>query len=479
MAGWIVLILVLLFLAVLLIRTALFRPKAEQPAEPAETGIDYDRATDHLAQMIRVKTVSSRDPAAVDEGEFERFRALLRELYPLTHEACPPERIGPSGLLFHWKGKESGAPTVLMAHYDVVPPGDRTAWKRDPFCGEIDENGVLWGRGTLDTKGTLCGILEAAETLMRKGFTPAHDVYLSFSGDEEIMGASAPAIVEELQRRGIRPALVLDEGGAIVEGAFPGVKEKTAVIGTCEKGQMDVEISMKSKGGHTSAPPPKTPVATLCRAVAAIDHHPFPAALTPAAAELFDTLGRHSTFALRLVFANLWCFLPVLKLICTKAGGELNALMRTTCCFTMMEGSQAANAIPTQAKMTANLRLSPRDTMETAQAYLRRVMKDEDIELHRIQGTDPSPISPTSTPEWARVRAAVKETWPQAVPAPYMMVACSDSRHFCKICGNVFRFSAMELSKEERGCIHGLNERVPVEKIGRAAEFFTRVLLKS
>ena len=478
MIGWILLALVLLFLAVLLIRTALFRPRDEKAPEPEQTGIDYDKAAAHLARMVRVKTVSSREKASVDEAEFERFRALLCELYPLVTQTCPRERIGPSGILYHWKGKSAEAPTALMAHYDVVPPGDLSAWQRDPFCGETDENGVLWGRGTLDTKGTLCGILEAVESLLAEGFVPEHDVYLSFSGDEEIMGESAPAIVEELRRRGVNPAFVLDEGGAVVEGAFPGVKPKTAVIGTCEKGQMDVELSMKSKGGHTSAPPPKTPVAALSRAVTQLEKHPFPAALTPAAAEMFDTLGRHSTFAMRLIFANLWCFLPLLKLICTKSGGEMNALMRTTCCFTMMEGSRAANAIPTEAHMTANLRLSPRDTMETAEAYLRRTIGDADVSLRRIQGTDPSPISPTGTPEWERLRAAVRETWPEAIVSPYMMVACSDSRHFCQISDNVFRFSAMELSKEERGCIHGLNERVPVEKIGRAAEFFVRVLKK-
>ncbi len=479
MTGWILLALVLLFLVVVLLRAALFRPRQEDPPAPQETGVDYKRAAEHLAQMVRVRTVSSREAACVEEGEFERFRTLLTELYPLVTKTCPRERIGPSGLLYRWKGREPGSPTVLMAHYDVVPPGDPSGWKKDPFCGETDENGVLWGRGTLDTKGTLCGILEAAETLISQGFTPAHDVYFSFSGDEEIMGDSAPAIVAELERRGVKPALVLDEGGAILEGAFPGVTRKTAVIGVCEKGQMDVEISMKSKGGHASSPPPKTPVAALCRAVAALDARPFPASLTPAAAEMFDTLGRYSSFGLRVVFANLWCFLPLLKLICTKAGGELNALMRTTCCFTMMEGSKAPNAIPTEARMTANLRLSPKDTMDTAVAYLRSVIGDEDIAVRCIQGTNPSPVSPTGTEEWERVRAALRETWPEALAAPYMMVACSDSRHFCKICGNVLRFSAMELSKEERGCIHGLNERIPVEKIGRAAEFFTRVLLKS
>lgn len=290
------------------------------------------------------------------------------------------------------------------------------------------------------------------------------------------MGPSAPAIVDVLEQRGIHPALVLDEGGAIVEGAFPGVKEKTAVVGICEKGQLDIELSMKSKGGHTSAPPVKTPVAALARAVTRIEKHPFPAVLTPAARDMFNILGRRSSFGMKLIFANLWLFLPLLKKICTASGGEMNALMRTTCCFTKMEGSQASNAIPTEAKMGANLRLVRGNSMDYCENYLRKVINDPDISIKRIQGNNASPYSPSEGPAWERVRSAIGETWPDAVTAPYMMMACSDSRHFCRISENVLRFSAMELSKEERGLIHGLNERVPAEKVGKAVDFFYRVL---
>ena len=152
MIGWLILAIVVLFFAVLLIRTALFRPKTKPASSIPETGIDYERAADHLARMVRVKTVSSRDASCVDEKEFERFRTLLTELYPRVTQNCPRERIGPSGLLYHWKGKNADSPLILMAHYDVVPPGDCSAWKKDPFCGETDADGVLWGRGTLDRR---------------------------------------------------------------------------------------------------------------------------------------------------------------------------------------------------------------------------------------------------------------------------------------------------------------------------------------
>ncbi len=479
MLGWIlggVLLLLAALVLVVLLRTLLFVPKEKPASSQAPVPVDYEKAAEHLAQMVRIPTVSSREKSLSQEPAFLEFQQLLSTLYPRVSAVCSRERIGETGLLYHWKGKKSQNPVILMAHYDVVPPGDLSSWKKPPFSGEMDENQVLWGRGTLDTKGTLCGILEAAEALLESGFTPEQDVYFSFSGDEEIMGPSAPAIVETLKKRGIHPAWVLDEGGAIVEGAFPGVKQKTAVVGVCEKGQMDIELSILSAGGHTSAPPVKTPVASLCKAVCRLEKHPFPAVLTPGAKEMFLTLGRYSSFGLRLVFANLWLFLPLLKKICKAAGGELNALMRTTCCFTQMKGSPAPNAIPTQASVTANLRMIPGDTMDRCEAYIRKVIGDSDIHVRRIQGSDPSPCSPSQGEAWDRVCSAIHSTWPEAIAAPYMMVACSDSRHFCEICPNVFRFSAMELSKEERKEIHGLNERIPKEKIGKAAEFFARIL---
>ena len=128
--------------------------------------------------------------------------------------------------------------------------------------------------------------------------------------------------------------------------------------------------------------------------------------------------------------------------------------------------------------MTANLRIVRGETMDTVSEYLKQVMNDSDVEISRVQGTNPSPYANITSTQWALVKAAVNETWPQVIVSPYMMIACSDSRHFCRICDNVLRFSAMELSKEERGRIHSINERIPIEKIGKTVEFFTRIIKK-
>ena len=456
-------------------RTLAFKPKREARPAPDAAGVDGKKVAEDLAAMIRCRTVSNLDHSLEDEAEFEKFRALLRERFPLLHERCAPERVGRNGLLFTWKGRTSEAPSVLMAHYDVVP-ADEANWSRPPFEGLI-EDGVLWGRGTLDTKCTLCCALEAAEQLLAEGFTPAHDLYFAFSGEEEIAGPSASDIVDELQRRGVEPAFVLDEGGAVVTGVFPGVDAPCALIGTSEKGQMQLFLDMKSEGGHASAPPRSTIAGRLARAVTRIEKRPSPFTLTPPAAEMFDTLGRRSIWPVRMVFANLWLFRPALDLATRLMGGELTALGRTTCAVTQRQGSPANNVLPPDASVGVNLRIMCGDSADKAEARIRRAVGDEAVSFRRGPWAEPSPYSETEGSEgWARLKSAVERTWPDAIVSPYLMLAGSDSRHYGRISRNVYRFGPLELSKEERGTIHGNNERVPLAKVVKCAEFYLRLI---
>lgn len=463
------------FVGIIIVRAALFRPHRTESAVQTAPDFDVGAVSDHLSRMIRIPTVSSRDPAQVDVSRFEEFRALLASLYPVITGQCERTLVGESGVVYRWKGRSPGNPTVLMAHYDVVA-ADPAEWEKAPFSGEIDSDGVLWGRGAIDTKITLCAILESVEKRIKDGFVPEHDVYLSFSGDEEVMGPSAPAIVDWMEKKGIRPALVLDEGGAVVTGVFPGVTKPCAVVGITEKGVLDIEFSARAAGGHSSAPALRQPVVDLAGAISGIARKPFPLRLTPAAAKMFDTLGRHSSFAYRLLFANLWCFLPLFKLVCAVSGGDLAALMRTTCCFTVLEGAPQYNVMPPVARAGANLRLLPGDTVDSACKRLENIVRKTGVTLRTVYGYDPSPVADLSGSAWKHVRDAVASTWPDAIVAPYLMVACTDSRHFCRISPAVLKFSAMALTKEERASMHAKNERIPVDKIITACQFFWRVL---
>lgn len=462
------------FVTVLVMRTLQFKPEPQAPVAAPEETFDGDKAVSDLQALIRCKTVSYRDKSLEDEAEFAKLEALLPQLFPHVYQTCTFHRPGERSLLFHWKGASDQAPGVLMAHYDVVPVNE-DMWEKPAFEGII-ENDVLWGRGTLDTKGTFLGVLEAADNLIAQGFTPTNDLYLAFAGDEEISGTGAPTIVRWLQERNITPAFVLDEGGAVVEKVFPGVKQPCALIGIGEKGPMDVKLTLETGGGHASTPPSHTPVGVLAKAVTNIESNPFPFALTPPIEQMFDILGRRSSFLFRMIFANMWCFKPVLNLYCRKTGGELNALVRTTVAFTQMQGSAASNVLPPHAWVGANLRLMPGETVESAKARLKKLAGSKNIQVDVVMGMNPSPISRTDDEPYQRLTGAIRATWPDAVVSPYLMLACSDSRHYGPISDHVYRFSAMALSKEERGMIHGNNERIPLDTVKKTVAFYQRVI---
>ena len=469
--------LLILFWAVILIRTALFRPRKQAAIEGAPCEFDREAAVRTLRELIRCRTVSRYTRKEEDDAEFERLVSLIPTLFPHLSAACPLTRFEGRGLLFYWKGKESGPATVLMAHYDVVPEGD-TEWKHPPFAATV-EDGILYGRGAVDTKLTFNAALFAVDHLIARGFVPAHDVYLAFSGSEEVNGRGAPSIVDHFHQNGIEVSLVLDEGGAVVKGAFPGVSAPTAMIGIAEKGMVDLEYRVRSSGGHASAPKPRNPIAALSRACCAVLNHPPRMHISKPVAEMFDTLGRHSSFFYRMIFANLWCFSPILNAIAKKQGGDMNALLRTTVAFTRMKGSDANNVLPQEATMVSNIRLNPVDTVDGTIAYLRRVIDDPKLELRPIQSTNPSRISTTDCEGYARVRAAVNETWPNAIVSPYLMVQCSDSRHWGLISDRVYRFSGTDVTAEERRSIHGKDEHIRTEAIGRTVEFYLRLLERS
>ena len=474
--GYVILAIVAVFLAVVLFRTLRFTPTV-QPVETSEN-VEFDRekAVSNLAELIKCKTISYSDHSLEDDGEFEKLISRLPGLYPNVFAACEFQQLPDRALLFRWPGKASDAPSVMMAHYDVVPVNEEN-WDKPPFDA-IMEDGVMWGRGTLDTKVTFNGALFAADHLIGQGFVPEQDVYFAFSGGEEVNGRGAPNIVRYFQEQGIEPAMVVDEGGAVVENVFPGVKKPCGLIGIAEKGMMNVQLRTVSAGGHSSAPKPHTPVGILSRACTQIEDNPFKCHIEGPAAQMFDTLGRHSSFLYRMIFANLWCFGWVIDLLGRMSGGEINALVRTTVAFTQMEGSSARNVIPPEAKMVANMRLNPADDLESALAYLRKTVKDGSVEISALESSEPSRISRTDCEGWEKVASAVAENWPSCIVSPYLMVQCSDSRHWGVISDRVYRFSAMDLTAAERATIHGNNERVRLEGICKAAEFYIRLLKK-
>ncbi|MCY7364827.1 MAG: M20/M25/M40 family metallo-hydrolase [Frankiaceae bacterium] len=443
-------------------------------AEPDPGPVDAAAAAERLARLVRIPTISSRDPEQVDEAAFARFREELAALYPRLHAALEREVLGTGALLYRWPSGSDAPPLVLMAHYDVVPVEGQD-WRDDPFSGRIAD-GLVHGRGALDDKGSLVAVAEAVESLLAQGSVPRRDVYLSFGHDEEVFGAGAPLAVAALTARGVQPWAVLDEGGAVVSGVFPGVDGPIAVVGLAEKGMLDLELTTTDAGGHASAPAPGGATARLARAVLRLDDDPFPARLDDVVLQMVDTVGRQARGAHRALFAHAAALRPVLARVLAGSSRQGNALVRTTVAITQLEGSPASNVLATRARANANIRIALGETVTSAVEHVRRVVDDPSVVLRVVHGNDPSPVSRTDHEPWALVSRAVRAVYPDATVTPYVMVQASDARHFAQISDSVYRFMPFDLSAEELATIHAADERLSIAALGRGIGFYRALI---
>ena len=434
----------------------------------------YPRAVGKLQALVRIPTVSDPHPARVDTARFDEFLAELDAQFPLLHERLALTRIPTHALLFRWAGHSAERPVVLMAHLDVVPVDDGAPWQHPPVSATIAD-GAIWGRGTLDDKGSLVGICEAVETLLERGFTPEQDVWLSFGCDEEVFGTAAPLAVAELVRRGVRPWFVLDEGGAIAHEAFPGVAAPIGVIGVTEKGTTSLELRVEGRGGHASTPARMGPTARLARAILRLERSPLPAHTPEPTVELFRRIAPHAPLALRPLLANAGRLRPVLTRALLAAGPETAAMTRTTVAVTTLSGSPAINVIASTARAGVNIRVMVGDTVAGVLEHVRRAIGDDQVHIDVLDRNEPSPVSPTDD-AFALLESTIRELFTDAVPAPYVMMAATDSRHFTEICERVYRFAPFRMTKAQRESIHSYDEHLGIDALVDGVRWYQRLI---
>lgn len=433
---------------------------------------------DRLRQLIRIPTISRLDPADTDWAPFDALVAALPALYPALHAALERELVAGHSLLYCWKGAGTGDPSVFMAHFDVVSATDH-GWTHPPFAAELVGEGLdqlIWGRGTLDDKGAMVAALEAVEAAVLDGFVPRNDLYLSFGHDEETTGSGALAIVEVLAARGIRPAMVLDEGGAVVDGIFPGVSTPIAVVGVSEKGTITLTLTVDQHGGHASTPPRFSATVRLARAIGRLNAKPFPASLSKTTLEMISTIGAHTRRPVRWLFSNAGLSRPLLLALLARLSDETRAIVRTTQAVTMLQGSQAVNVLAEQAVATVNIRIAVGSSAAETVDHVRRAVRDKQVRIAVLQSNEPSPVSPTSGPAWQAITETIVEVFPGTIVTPYVMLAASDSRQYTRISDFVYRFSPFEMSKDERGTLHAIDERMHVSTFFAGIRFYDQLL---
>jgi carboxypeptidase PM20D1 len=433
-----------------------------------------DRAVAKLQALVRIPTVSDRDPSRVDAAAFDLLLDELRSQFPLLHERLELTRVGTHGLLFRWPGRRAERPIVLMAHLDVVPVDESAPWQHPPFGADIVD-GAVWGRGTLDDKGCVAAICEAVERLLETGHQPADDVWLSFGCDEEVSGTAAAVAVDELERRGVRPWLVLDEGGAVAHDAFPGVKRPVAAIGVAEKGTTSVELRVEGPGGHASTPARNGPTVQLARAVLRIDRSPMPPRIPSTTLELMRRLAPHLPLPFRPLLSRADRATPLLARALTAAGAEAAAMARTTFAVTTLEGSPALNVIATHATAGVNIRVMPGDTVDDVVAHLREVVDDPQVRINVVERGEASPVSPVDD-VFDHVAGLVGTHFPDAVVTPYVQTGATDSRHFTRISDHVYRFAPFRMTAAQRRAVHSYDEHLDVDAFVAGIDWYQALI---
>lgn len=439
-------------------------------------------AVDRFRELLRIPTISHADEDAIDGAAFDTFSTTVERLYPLLHARLEREVVAGHSLLYRWRGRSESDPLVLMAHIDVVPVVEED-WQHAPFEAVIVGEGdaaEIHARGAIDDKGSLVAILEAVEGLVASGFTPARDVYLAFGHNEETAGGGAQAMVALLHSRGVRPGLVLDEGGAVVEGAVPGVTVPTAMVGVAERGVMTLLLTVHEAGGHASTPPALPATARLARAIHRLHRRPFPPRITAPIRAMFATLAPHTRPPLRTVFARMGVLGPVMARIFPRLGPELNAMVRTTAVVTELSGAPGENVLAATARAAVNIRLLTGDTVAGVTERVRRVIADDAVEIEVRHASDPSPISPWRGEPWRRIATAVSvAVGTEVVTTPYIQLGASDSRWFTTVSEHVYRFTPFHLTRSERDALHSHDERIRVASWLTGIDFYRELLAAS
>ena len=466
-----------LLIALVVVRTLMHQPPASIDTNLVEIELNEAALAERLSQSIQFQTISFQSPELKDQSQFSAFIDWVHTSYPRVHQSLDYIQLNDT-MLYRWPGSDASLqPILVTGHYDVVPviPGSESQWQQPPFSGAIVD-GLIWGRGALDDKSGVLGILEAVTYLLDAGHQPQRTVYLSFGHDEEIGGREgAAAVAAYLKDQGVQLAWSLDEGSFIFDGLIAGVDSLVAAINVAEKGSITLDIVAAAEGGHSSIPPQTSAITDLARAITQLEEHPVPGGLEGLAADMFDNISRHMPFVPRVFFANQWLFGGLINDQLSGAP-TTNAMLRTTTAPTMLSGSVKTNVLPIEAVATVNFRIHPRDSMDSIESYVTDLVASDSISVHRRGGADASAVSDWKAPGFAIIAQSMREIHGDIPVAPGLMIAASDSRHYGKVADNAYRFNPIRLTPELLTGFHGTNEKIAVADYAQGVRGYIRII---
>mgnify|MGYP001061662527 CR=1 FL=1 len=440
-----------------------------------ETG-DYAQSVAHLSKALTHPTVSH----AVEMLDTNAFDGLLHHMsatYPKTF-AHVVDTFGTHSLLFFIEGSNLALkPALFMGHMDVVPAVSPQQWASPPFEGKIIKDS-LYGRGTLDDKLGVFGLLEAFEHLADQ--QPKRSLYLAFGQDEEIGGSiGAKAIAQYLESEKIEFEFVLDEGGVLGQDLIPGIEGNVALIGIAEKGFLSVNLSTRYPGGHSSMPELENAITIIADAITALQAHPLPAEFSEPIKGFMAHLGPELPFTQRMAFAHPSIFGSIIEGVYDQSASG-RSLIHTTMAPTIFRGGIKDNIIPNQAQATLNFRILPGVTKEDLVEYVEKTINDPRITITTEDDFALAEgIADYSHSSFIEIGQAISETYPGTLITPYLTVGATDGRHFTQVSKNVYRFLPVPLGARDLKRLHGRNERIWTQDVARACQCYERILVKT
>jgi carboxypeptidase PM20D1 len=469
-------------IAVLTFRAGtVFQDRQVEPAAGiTNVSLDEAGAIRRFSAALTIPTISYDDRSNFDADAFNNFHRFLRSAYPLVHRYASRTVVNDHSLVYHLPGTDSSLdPVLFMSHMDVVPIEEvsRDQWTHPPFSGAV-EDGIIWGRGSLDDKIGVVALMEALELLLSEDIRPQRSIYFAFGHDEEVGGKDGAAeIASYFAGEGIRFDYVMDEGGAVTEGMIGGIENPVAIIGVSEKGYVNLVLTVDSPGGHSSQPPAQSAVGILSRAIVRVEDNPFPASLDSMALTL-DALGYYMPFGTRLALGNQWLLSNVIKkqLLGDK---DQAAGLRTTTAATMFNGSPKANILPTRATAVINFRIIPGETVETVKQRVINLIDDDRVIVKDEYGHNPSAVSPIDSRGYELIASTIRGMDDNILVAPYMVRGGTDASYFYDLSPHVYRFLMVHAKPETMNYVHGIDERVAAEDYLQAIRFYYHLIRRS
>lgn len=482
-----VLVILLVLLSVMVVRALLITaPKmpCSWPDDEQELPIrEEDRSlSQRLAAALQFPTVST-DVGTYNRTALASLIDYIEKAFPQIHssELVTREVVANHSLLFEIRGSDPDlTPYMLCGHMDVVP-ADPSRWQQPPFAGKVVD-GEIWGRGAIDAKNIVMGILEALEYRLEQGDRPRRSLFVALGHDEEVGGFDgAAAIRQALRARNVRQLeFILDEGMMVLEGLLPGLKRPVALVAVTEKGNIMARVSARGTSGHSSAPPVYNAIVTLAQVLTGFHGQCHPAQLGGSvAAEMLTALAPEVPFHLRLALSNMWIMEPAISWFMSRSA-QMDPIIRTTTAVTRVKGGIKDNVVPAEAHAFINHRVHPSQTVAEVLARDRELLGGRpNVTLEVISSMEAHPVSPHGHQDlgFRAIACSVRKIFPDALPVPALSIGNTDTRHYLDLTRNVYRFSPTLLTPQEAmRRFHGDNERIAVQNYELLVNFYRLVM---